>query len=51
MITVLENRRAQKYQPKDRKCDHCDMTFETTAKGIKEHAEKCIQNPKNKGKK
>jgi len=32
---------------KNRKCDHCDMTLNTNAKGIKEHAEKCIHN-KNK---
>jgi len=31
---------------KPRKCGHCDMTLIKDAKGIKEHAEKCIHNKK-----
>lgn len=39
---------SEKTKEKGRKCQHCDVTYITTAKGIKEHAEKCQWNKANK---
>lgn len=39
---------AKRNEVRPRKCGHCNMTLTKDAKGIKEHAEKCIHNKKKR---